>query len=193
MTPIASEKRSVVTGEDANTGSNKRSRVCGPGEVDRSETDHLLIHNEKPLLVVDVFSIVMSMLAPKEMLRLSCCSKSLMRMVNHETVVRNTIMLGGHSRNSLKGIMELLRNRKIFFPSPLRLLRVACGQRCEIPGCGKTVHTIRAHYGVFCCFRCVHAFLISDRAVFNDFPNLSSYTIHHVAAPKRKVSPIPLL
>jgi hypothetical protein len=104
-------------------------------------------------LVEDVFSIVMSMLAPKEMLCLSQCSKSLTRMVTHESVVRNTIMMGGHPRKSLKALMDLLNDRKIFFPSAMRLLRVACGQRCEMTGCTKTVHTVRSHYGIFCCFQ----------------------------------------
>jgi hypothetical protein len=103
-------------------------------------------------LCMDVFSIVMSMLNPRDMLRLSRCSKSLMHMVTHENVVRNTIMIGGHAKKSLKAVLDLLRERKIFFPSPLRLLRIACGLKCEIPGCSKTVHNIRAHYGVFCCF-----------------------------------------
>jgi hypothetical protein len=117
-------------------------------DIDSSSAD-----SSVGLLCMDVFSIVMSMLNPREMLRLSRCSKALMKMVTHENVVRNTIMMGGHAKKSLKAILELLRDRKIFFPTPMRLLRVACGQRCEIPGCVKTVHTIRSHYGVFCCFK----------------------------------------
>jgi hypothetical protein len=108
---------------------------------------------EKPELIEDVFSIVMSMLAPKEMLCLSCCSKSLMKMVTHQNVVRNAIMTGGHARRSLKCIIDLMKERKIYFPSALRLLRIACGQMCEMPGCYKVVHTVRSSFGIFCCSR----------------------------------------
>lgn len=126
---------------------NQQEKITAPTASEQEE------QIEHPCcLVEDVFSIVMSMLAPKEMLCLSQCSKSLMKMVTHESVVRNTIMMGGHPRKSLKALMDLLTQRKIFFPSPMRLLRVACGQRCEMVGCTKTVHTVRAHYGIFCCF-----------------------------------------
>mmetsp|Transcript_26575 Transcript_26575/g.40333 ORF Transcript_26575/g.40333 Transcript_26575/m.40333 type:complete len:668 (+) Transcript_26575:281-2284(+) len=108
-------------------------------------------------LIDDVFSIVMSLLAPREMLRLSLCSKSLTKMVTYEDVVRNAILTGGHGRNSLRRIMELLKKGQIHFPSPLRLLRITCGQKCEIPNCPNTVHTIRAQFGVFCCFPCIQS------------------------------------
>jgi len=131
-------------------GSNKRRRISGEreGKLDLSHRNPI-----GASLCLDVFSIVMSMLNPREMLRLSRCSKALMDMVTHENVVRNTIMIGGHAKKSLKASLDLLRDRKIFFPSPMRLLRIACGQKCEMPGCCKTVHTIRSHFGVFCCFR----------------------------------------
>jgi hypothetical protein len=135
----------------AQKGSNKRRRVSG--EEDERHSSDQNAPQSGAALCLDVFSIVMSMLNPREMLRLSRCSKSLMKMVTHENVVRNTIMIGGHPKKSLKAILDLLRDRKIFFPSPIRLLRVACGQKCEIAGCFKTVHTIRSHYGVFCCFK----------------------------------------
>mmetsp|Transcript_33424 Transcript_33424/g.50417 ORF Transcript_33424/g.50417 Transcript_33424/m.50417 type:complete len:595 (-) Transcript_33424:234-2018(-) len=108
-------------------------------------------------LMDDVFRVVMSMLAPKEMLRLCQCSKSLSQMVNYPDVIRNTILLGSgrYGRKSLKGILALLKQNRIHPPSPLRLLRVVCGQRCELALCQNTVHTIRAQFGIFCCFSCV--------------------------------------
>lgn len=118
-------------------------------------------------LIDDVFSIVMSMLAPREMIRMSLCSKSLMNMVAYGDVVRNTIMIGGHGRKSLRGVLELLRLGKIHFPSPLRLLRLTCGQRCEIPGCTNTVHTIRAQFGVFCCFPCIQNESLTQSIAFS--------------------------
>jgi hypothetical protein len=134
----------------APNGSNKRRRISAEQE---GKSDFAGRTDGGTSLCLDVFSIVMSMLNPREMLRLSRCSKALMNMVTHENVVRNTIMIGGHAKKSLKAILDLLRARKVFFPSPMRLLRVACGQKCEMLGCSKTVHTIRSHYGVFCCFR----------------------------------------
>lgn len=114
-------------------------------------------------LMDDVFRVVISMLAPKEMLRLCQCSKSLSQMVSYPDVIRNTILLGSgrYGRKSLKGILALLQQNKIYPPSPLRLLRVVCGQRCELASCQNTVHTIRAQFGIFCCFSYVLLFLFS--------------------------------
>lgn len=106
------------------------------------------------VLVDDVFTIVLSMLAPREMLRLGCCSKGLMKMVSHESVLKNAILSGGHSKVSMEHMMKLLKEGKVFFPSAFRLLRLACGQRCEFPQCENTVHTIRPKLGLFVCWNC---------------------------------------
>jgi hypothetical protein len=151
-----SNKRRRVNSSMAEDGEMMTDKMDADADIDIdtcTDLDSSAADSSAGLLCIDVFSIVMSMLNPREMLRLARCSKSLMNMVTHENVVRNTIMMGGHAKKSLKAILELLRDRKIFFPTPMRLLRVACGLKCEIPGCVKTVHTIRSHYGVFCCFK----------------------------------------
>lgn len=169
----SSNKRPRMSGEEGDNDARKRQLITAQSNMvdqqqqqpplqqqqqqqhkqQKREQELLPNQNHGFCLVEDVFSIVMSMLAPREMLCLSRCSKSLMNMVTHENVVRNTIMIGGHPRKSLRALMDLLHDRKIFFPSAMRLLRVSCGQHCEIEGCNKTVHTIRSHYGIFCCFK----------------------------------------
>mmetsp|Transcript_15223 Transcript_15223/g.25318 ORF Transcript_15223/g.25318 Transcript_15223/m.25318 type:complete len:606 (-) Transcript_15223:223-2040(-) len=151
---VSNKRPRISAGEEDDEIHNRQQDVQLPDQQQQPQQEQQQQQQHAFCLVEDVFSIVMSLLAPREMLCLSRCSKSLMNMVTHENVVRNTIMMGGHPRKSLRALMDLLHDKKVFFPSAMRLLRVACGQHCEITDCTKTVHTIRSHYGVFCCFNC---------------------------------------
>ena len=106
------------------------------------------------VLVDDVLSIVLGMLHPREMLRLASCSKFLMGMLTRKLVMHNAILSGGHAMVSMKHMMRLMTEGKIHLPSPARLLRIANGLRCELPGCENVVHTVRPHFGLFVCWSC---------------------------------------
>jgi hypothetical protein len=59
----------------------------------------------------------------------------------------------GHAGHTIEELYELIKCRSIHIPSPLRLLRLINGKRCEI--CNKKqVHYVRPGYGVFACWPC---------------------------------------
>ncbi len=118
-------------------------------------------------------------LPPRALLVVSSASKVMQRVVTYEVVVRSVLLKGGeHGKKTLRCMMELMcggsaypddpsmkcvPGGRIWIPSPLRLLRLVLGKRCEIAGCkaglwkgGKRsmgpearVNNVRPEWGVF--------------------------------------------
>lgn len=108
----------------------------------------------------DVMHTLFDVLSPEPLLRLVLCSKALLAQPTHEHVLHSTLMRGGSKRGciSLVNIAELLSHGKLFTPSPLRTLRLACAKRCERVryGCtSKCPQAARPEFGVVFCWSCV--------------------------------------
>jgi len=117
---------------------------------------------------IDLFSnglitmAVCSFLDVKELLHLTMCSKFVGEQIKHEHVVVSALMHGGHAKTSMERLVGLLRNneqqpqqqhRKIYVPSPLRLLRLVNGKRCERCN-GAGLKMVSCDFGVFFCSEC---------------------------------------
>jgi hypothetical protein len=101
--------------------------------------------------------IAMPMLHPADLLQLATCSRSCQVQLTHKTVLTSVLCCGDkHVR--LEAVMNLLLKVKIFLPSPLRLLRLAEGRKCELClgklGQGKRPPYER--YGALLCKACAN-------------------------------------
>uniref|UniRef100_A0A0G4F445 F-box domain-containing protein n=1 Tax=Chromera velia CCMP2878 TaxID=1169474 RepID=A0A0G4F445_9ALVE len=101
-------------------------------------------------LVVECFQF----LEPRELLRVVSTSKELQSRLTHEQVIRSIMLRGTgvYARQSLHLLCDGLQDRTLFVPSPLRLLRIANGRRCEVAGCTNTVQHLRPTFGLFICW-----------------------------------------
>jgi len=81
---------------------------------------------------------------------------------------------------SFRELHKLMINKSIFPPSPLRLLRLACGKRCEIclnaivKPCNNRVSHVRKDFGLFACWECVTCRQHSKR-----FKKKGNYFLQH--------------
>jgi len=115
-------------------------------------------HDDGASTTTDLFSeslvttAIFSYLGVRELLQLSVTSKFLRQHVSHEHVVRSALCRGGHAKTSVERIVKLVRDgsRTIWTPSPLRLLRLVNGKRCERCNQGK-VNLVSADFGFFLC------------------------------------------
>ena len=108
----------------------------------------------------DLFGIIMSFLAPRELFNLVFLSPFLMEHLTTEIVVRAALFRGGRAKKSFEELYRLIVQRSIHPPSPLRLLRIACATKCEV--CLNTVvyrfnnkvKYVRKGFAINCCWRC---------------------------------------
>ena len=87
------------------------------------------------------------------------CSKGLRELLTYEIVFQSVLLRGGnsgYSRKTLESIMNLTRSGKIYIPSPMRILRLCCGKRCESIGCSNRVPSVQADFGIFLCKDCLN-------------------------------------
>lgn len=95
---------------------------------------------------------IISYLDIKSLYQVSITRKSFASLICHEHVVRAALFQGGHAAKRIEAMIRLVKKRKIWTPSPLRLLRLMNGKRCE--GCNqKTVqfNHMSDAFGVFLC------------------------------------------
>lgn len=108
--------------------SRKVSKLDPKPALDPQSTDDL---QTDPLANGDTASIIFSFLNCRDLLSMASTSKLLMERVTYEHVMQSALMNGGHAAASVDRMMALVRERRVYIPSPMRLLRVANGQRCE--------------------------------------------------------------
>ncbi|GKY91989.1 hypothetical protein MPSEU_000170500 [Mayamaea pseudoterrestris] len=121
-----------------------------------NETEATLLQASQsidPLVNGDTATIIYSFLDCRELLNMACTSKLLMERVSYEHVLRSSMMHGGYAKSSTERIVSLVQQNKIHVPSPMRMLRIANGRRCE--NCLRDkVNVLSADYGVFFGRRC---------------------------------------
>ena len=66
-----------------------------------------------------------------DLLNLVLAKKAFLHNLQHEHVIRAALNQEGRPRETIKGLLPLIRERKIWIPSPLRLLRLCNGRLCE--------------------------------------------------------------
>lgn len=111
-------------------------------------------------LSIDLLCNVMSFLHVRDLFNFAFLCKTNSNAVSVPMVVHAALFAGGNTKRSFNELYKLILSRSIFPPSPLRLLRLACGKRCEIclnqvrRPCNNSVSYVRKGFGVFTCWRC---------------------------------------
>ena len=98
------------------------------------------------------------------------CSKAHRELLTYEIVFQSVLLRGGRTWNSRETLHLTLRQARIgciYMPSPMRLLRLCCGKRCERRGCTNTVSYVR-QFGMCFCSRCLEAHGTHEISTFND-------------------------
>eukprot|EP00978_Attheya_sp_CCMP212_P024175 scaffold75561_cov55-Attheya_sp.AAC.8 len=106
------------------------------------------------LLNEDALFLVMEFLPPRDLFHTTFTCKALRDKVTTQVVVRSALIHGGHTKQICTTLDKLMSDKAIHVPSPLRLLRLINGKRCEI--CvAKKVNLVRPSLGVFACKDCM--------------------------------------
>lgn len=99
----------------------------------------------------DVASEIFSCLDIKSLYNITMSCKEGRNLLRHERVVRSALFQGGHAKTSMERLVPLIKRRCIWTPSPIRMLRLVNGKRCE--RCNQErVNLVSDSYGTFFCF-----------------------------------------
>jgi hypothetical protein len=103
------------------------------------------------LLNRDVATEIFAFLDVKTLYNITMSSKEAMGLLRHEHVVRSALFQGGRTKTSVERLVPLIERRSIWIPSPIRMIRLVNGKRCE--RCNKArVNFVSESYGTFFCF-----------------------------------------
>ncbi|CAJ1931439.1 unnamed protein product [Cylindrotheca closterium] len=104
-------------------------------------------------LPIDALGLVMEFLSPRQLFNLAFSCKTLQARITTPLVVKSALIHGGLPKQSMTELYQLMSNKAMHAPSPLRLLRLVNGKRCEF--CRKSrVNIVRPKLGVFACWNC---------------------------------------
>ncbi len=93
---------------------------------------------------IDILGLVFRFLAPRDLLNISQVNRNLRSSIRTREVVISGLFHGGNAAKSIRNMIPLLKNKAIYCPSPMRLLRLTCGKKCEF--CfGKHVNQSKKH------------------------------------------------
>ena len=104
---------------------------------------------------VDAMVNVMEFLPPRSLYNVALTCKSLREMVTTKMVVQSALIHGGHAKKTMEELYNMMSNHSIHVPSPLRLLQLANGKRCEF--CEKSVNSLYSGLNIaaFSCWDCL--------------------------------------
>lgn len=104
-------------------------------------------------LSLDALSLVMEFLSPKQLYNMAFTCRTLRNLVTTKMVLQSALIAGGHAETTVMELHKLLSNQSMHVPSPLRLLRLVNGKRCEF--CNQNnVKFARPSLGIFACWDC---------------------------------------
>lgn len=134
----------------------KRTRIGGGIETTKklSATRNGTDNSSCATLNLDVLTVVMSFVSPRQLLNLSQTCRPLHDAVTTELVVKSAMIYGGHAIKTMEELYPLFQKQSIYVPSPNRLLSLANGKRCEHCLISKVNH-VRPNYGLFLCWHCL--------------------------------------
>mmetsp|Transcript_17989 Transcript_17989/g.39328 ORF Transcript_17989/g.39328 Transcript_17989/m.39328 type:complete len:568 (-) Transcript_17989:678-2381(-) len=135
-------------GEDYRYVSNPSAKRSRGGDDDHSAS------TSGPSLNEDALSCVLEFLPPRELFNTAFTCKGLRDEITTKVVVRSALIHGGHAKQTCEELHNLMSNKAMHVPSPLRLLRLINGKRCEFCVANKVNH-VRPCIGVFACWDCV--------------------------------------
>mmetsp|Transcript_35725 Transcript_35725/g.86453 ORF Transcript_35725/g.86453 Transcript_35725/m.86453 type:complete len:571 (-) Transcript_35725:2069-3781(-) len=145
MSKRQSEEDSIQDEERNKPHSAKRPRSIRKRNLEAADSSI-----ELPL---DALCLVMEFLSPRQLYNLAFSCKTLRGFITTPLVVRSALIHGGHAKQTMKELYDLMSEQSMHAPSPLRLLRLVNGKRCEFCNTCQ-VHHVRPELGVFACRTC---------------------------------------
>ena len=110
----------------------------------------------------DIAMILFSFLEARELLRFVSCSKEYLSQITYEHVIRSAMMTGGRPKENIERLVSLIAMKRIWIPTPQRMLRLVCGKHCE--RCNtRQVNLVSDGFGVFFCACCIEQCCTSVR------------------------------
>lgn len=155
--------------KDSNTSSNAKRAKLSHDESSTENKQEVGKHFQKQVLCEDALAQVLHYLHPRDLLRMSETSKALREYFTIAIIVTSAMIHGGHGATTIKELYKLMKDCSIHIPSPMRLLRLINGKRCEICFHNKVNH-VRPKTGVFACWICLTG---EESSVF-----ASNHTLH---------------
>jgi hypothetical protein len=129
--------------KNENNNDNNAARIIPP-------------RNYAPSLLL-VMELAMQYLPLRDLFAMTLVSRGSRTLITTDVVVRAAYMRTGdrnNTRKSMNELSKLMSANSIHPPSPLRLLRIALGKRCEFCQCHH--NTLAAwSFGMFACWKCV--------------------------------------
>ena len=137
--------------DDGNDGTQE-DEVAGEGDLMQS-IDCII---RGVVVNRDLILKAFSFLKPRELLAVSEVNKALRHVIasDYKLILDIGLTNGGRSKKSLENLLRLIRLQAIYIPTPLRLLRIINGVRCEFCNNGYT-HYLRPNAGVMACWDCL--------------------------------------
>ena len=105
-----------------------------------------------------IFYLAIQYLPLRDLSAMAMVSKSSRSSITTDVVVRSAYMQTGNrfcSRKSMDELYNLMSECKIHIPSPLRLLRIATGNKCEFCLATRIRSVSSWSNGVFACWNCI--------------------------------------
>jgi len=115
------------------------------------------LKTDNATLSEDALSIVLEFLAPKELMSMAFTCKGLRSKISTRLVCRCALMHSDFAGRTIHELYILMKRKAIHVPSPLRLLRLINGKRCECCQREKVNFIRNQGFGVFFCWDCVKA------------------------------------
>ena len=110
--------------------------------------------NSSVSVPLDALSLIMEFLSARQLFNMAFTCKTLRDFVTTEMVVRSALVGRGRAKETMKAVGNIMSAKAIHVPSPLRLLRLTNGKRCEFCFLRK-VPSVHPRLGVFACRVCV--------------------------------------
>jgi hypothetical protein len=126
------------------------------GRLERSHISSALGRSD--LALCEVLHLVCDFLTPRDLYNTLFASNQLMKSIDQEDIVRNTLCNGNlPMKNTIENLYDLTLHGKIYLPSCARLSRLVNAKRCEICNLTK-IKQVRPDYGMALCFDCLRTY-----------------------------------
>jgi len=157
MAPVAKRKQSDDGDGDGKPLAPKQARKSNEENIGASgEIGHGIDFFSIDLVATTIFSY----LDARQLYRVSTTNKFLQSLIQHKHVIRSALYQGGKARQNINRLKSLIEERKIWIPSPCRILRLCNGKRCEKCNDCK-VTSVSKQFGLFICDHCLENSLTS--------------------------------
>ena len=109
----------------------------------------------------DILPAILSFLNPRDLYQLTKCCKAFtdpkMKLLDYKVVMHSAMLADERTYRTIENIIPCIKDRSIWTPSPLRLLRLVNGRFCEKCNNFPVASSLSGEMGVFFCYKCLHS------------------------------------